>query len=52
LTDTSWPPKQLLADELGALSVVFSPRDISRILGQGAARSPLKQVQDRHARTR
>lgn len=44
-TDTSWPPKQSLADELRALSVVFSPRDISRILGQGAARSTLKQDQ-------
>ena len=44
-TDTSWPPKQSLADELRALSVVFSPRDISRIPGQGAARSTLKQDQ-------
>jgi imidazolonepropionase-like amidohydrolase len=44
-TDTSWPPKQSLADELRALSVVFSPRDISKILGQGAARSTLKQDQ-------
>jgi imidazolonepropionase-like amidohydrolase len=44
-TDTSWPPKQSLADELRALSLVFSPRDISRILGQGAARSTLRQDQ-------
>ena len=44
-TDTSWPPKESLADELRALSVVFSPRDIARILGQGAARSTLKQDQ-------
>ena len=42
-TDTSWPPKESLADELRALSLVFSPRDISKILGQGAARSTLKQ---------
>jgi predicted amidohydrolase YtcJ len=41
----SWPPKQSLADELGALSVVFSRRDISRALGQGTARSTLKQDQ-------
>jgi imidazolonepropionase-like amidohydrolase len=44
-TDTSWPPKESLADELRALSLVFSPRDISKILGQGAARSALKQDQ-------
>jgi imidazolonepropionase-like amidohydrolase len=42
-TDTSWPPRESLADELRALSLVFSPRDISRILGQGAARSVLRQ---------
>jgi imidazolonepropionase-like amidohydrolase len=42
-TDTTWPPKQSLADELRALSLVFSPRDISKIMGQGAARSTLKQ---------
>ena len=44
-TDTSWTPTQSLADELRALSLVFSPRDISKILGQGAARSALKQDQ-------
>ena len=42
-TDTSWAPKLSLADELRALSLVFSPRDISKILGQGAARSTLNQ---------
>lgn len=42
-TDTTWPPKESLADELRALSLVFSPRDISKIMGQGAARSTLKQ---------
>jgi len=41
-TDTSWPPKQSLADELRALSLVFSPLDITKIMGQGAARSTLK----------
>jgi imidazolonepropionase-like amidohydrolase len=30
---------------LRALRLVFSPRDISKILGQGAARSTLKQDQ-------
>jgi imidazolonepropionase-like amidohydrolase len=44
-TDTSWAPKVSLADELRALSVVFSPRDITRILGQGAARAVLRQDQ-------
>jgi len=44
-TDTSWPPAESLADELRALSLVFSGRDISKILGQGAARSTLKQDQ-------
>ncbi len=42
-TDTTWAPKQSLADELRALSLVFSPRDISKIIGQGAARSTLRQ---------
>jgi imidazolonepropionase-like amidohydrolase len=41
-TDTTWPPKQSLADELRALSLVFSPRDITKILGLGAARATLK----------
>jgi imidazolonepropionase-like amidohydrolase len=44
-TDTSWAPKVSLADELRALSLVFSPRDISTILGQGAARATLRQDQ-------
>jgi imidazolonepropionase-like amidohydrolase len=44
-TDTSWSPKVSLADELRVLSLVFSPRDISKILGQGAARSVLREEQ-------
>src|SRR5262245_5786776 len=44
-TDTSWPPKESLKDELRALSVVFSPRDIVTILTKNAARSALKQDQ-------
>jgi imidazolonepropionase-like amidohydrolase len=42
-TDTNWPPKESLADELRALSLTFSPLDITKILGQNAARSTLKQ---------
>ena len=42
-TDTTWAPKESLADELRALSLVFSPRDITKIMGQGAARSTLRQ---------
>jgi imidazolonepropionase-like amidohydrolase len=41
-TDTTWAPRQSLADELRALSLVFSPLDITKIMGQGAARSTLK----------
>jgi imidazolonepropionase-like amidohydrolase len=41
-TDTTWAPRQSLADELRALSLVFSPLDITKIMGQGAARSALK----------
>jgi len=44
-TDTTWPPQQSLADELRALSLTFSPLDITRIMGQGAARSALRQDQ-------
>jgi imidazolonepropionase-like amidohydrolase len=44
-TDTSWPPKESLKDELRALSVVFSPKDIVTILTKNAARSALKQDQ-------
>jgi imidazolonepropionase-like amidohydrolase len=44
-TDTSWPPRQSLADELRALSLTFSPLDITKIMGQGAARATLRQDQ-------
>lgn len=36
-TDTQWPPKQSLHDELRALSLVFSPREIVKILTANAA---------------
>ena len=44
-TDTSWPPKESLKDELRALSLVFSPKDIVTIMTKNAARSALKQDQ-------
>ena len=40
-TDTQWPPKQSLADELRALQVVFSPRDIVQMLTRNAAKATL-----------
>jgi imidazolonepropionase-like amidohydrolase len=36
-TDTQWPPKETLADELRALRVVFSPQDIVKIITKNAA---------------
>lgn len=42
-TDTQWPPKQTLNDEVRALALVFSPADIVTILTKNAARSMLKQ---------
>jgi imidazolonepropionase-like amidohydrolase len=42
-TDTTWPPRESLADELRALSLVFSPLDITKIMGLNAARATLKQ---------
>src|SRR5215467_2539747 len=35
-TDTQWPPKETLADELRALRVVFSPQDIVKIITKNA----------------
>jgi imidazolonepropionase-like amidohydrolase len=40
-TDTQWPPKQSLADELRALQAVFSPRDIVTMITRNAARATL-----------
>jgi imidazolonepropionase-like amidohydrolase len=42
-TDTTWPPRESLADELRSLSLVFSPLDITKIMGLNAARATLKQ---------
>jgi imidazolonepropionase-like amidohydrolase len=36
-TDTQWPPKETLADELRALRLVFSPQDVVRIITKNAA---------------
>jgi imidazolonepropionase-like amidohydrolase len=41
-TDASWHPRETLADELRALQLVFSPRDIVTILTKNAAASTLK----------
>ena len=41
-TDTSWHPRETLADELRALQLVFSPRDIVAILTRNAAIAALK----------
>jgi imidazolonepropionase-like amidohydrolase len=40
-TDTQWPPKETLADELLALGLVFSPTDIVTIITKNAASSTL-----------
>jgi imidazolonepropionase-like amidohydrolase len=44
-TDTTWAPKDSLRDELRALSLTFSPRDIVTMITRNAARSTLKQDQ-------
>jgi len=44
-TDTSWHPRQTLADELRALQLVFSPKDIVTILTRNAAVSAIKSDQ-------
>ncbi|MEI9892282.1 MAG: amidohydrolase family protein [Caulobacteraceae bacterium] len=36
-TDTQWDPRATLNDELRALNLVFSPRDIIKIMGPNAA---------------
>lgn len=40
-TDTQWPPKESLFDELRALSLVFSPAEIVTILTKNAATATL-----------
>jgi imidazolonepropionase-like amidohydrolase len=44
-TDTQWPPKESLADELRALELVFSPQDIVTIITKNAANSTLHSAE-------
>jgi imidazolonepropionase-like amidohydrolase len=40
-TDTQWPPKETLADELRALRLVFAPQDIVKIITKNAANATM-----------
>jgi imidazolonepropionase-like amidohydrolase len=40
-TDTQWPPRQSLADELRALDLVFAPKDIVTIITKNAGEAVL-----------
>jgi imidazolonepropionase-like amidohydrolase len=42
-TDTQWPPKETLADELRALRLVFSPQDVVKIITKNAADATMHQ---------
>ena len=44
-TDTQWPPKETLLDELRALELVFSPADIVKIITKNAANSTLHEAE-------
>jgi imidazolonepropionase-like amidohydrolase len=44
-TDTQWPPKETLADELRALRVVFSAQDVVKIITKNAANSTLHSAE-------
>ena len=44
-TDTQWPPKETLLDELRELDLVFSPTEIVTIITKGAASSTLHQAE-------
>lgn len=44
-TDTQWPPKESLLDELRALELVFSPADIVKIITKNAANSTLHEAE-------
>ena len=44
-TDTQWPPKETLLDELRELELVFSPTDIVTIITRNAANSTLHQAE-------
>jgi imidazolonepropionase-like amidohydrolase len=44
-TDTQWPPKETLADELRALRIAFSPQDVVKIITKNAANSTLHSAE-------
>ena len=44
-TDTQWPPKETLLDELRELDLVFSPTEIVGFITKGAANSTLHQAE-------
>jgi imidazolonepropionase-like amidohydrolase len=44
-TDTQWPPKETLADELRALRLVFSPQDVVKILTRNAGIATMHGVE-------
>ncbi len=44
-TDTQWPPKETLFDELRELELVFSPTDIVQIITKNAANSTLHEAE-------
>jgi imidazolonepropionase-like amidohydrolase len=44
-TDTQWPPKETLLDELRELDLVFSPTDIVTIITRNAANSTLHEAE-------
>jgi imidazolonepropionase-like amidohydrolase len=44
-TDTQWPPKETLADEIRALRLVFSPQDVVKIITKNAANSTLHSAE-------
>jgi imidazolonepropionase-like amidohydrolase len=43
-TDTQWPPKETLLDELRALELVFSPTDIVTIITKNAAAATMHEA--------
>lgn len=44
-TDTSWAPRDSLRDELRALNLTFSPRDIVKVMGINAAKAALRDAE-------
>jgi imidazolonepropionase-like amidohydrolase len=44
-TDTQWPPKETLSDELRALRLVFSPQDVVKIITKNAGIATMHGVE-------